>query len=75
MQYLRRLEEVNRSPGNGIIDDCNRWMLELDPGSSAIAASAINHGDISSPLHTQFGIQGCSGVRLACLPVLSMLEL
>lgn len=57
------------------IDDCNRWMLELDPGSSAIAASAINHQDMSSPLYTQFGIQGCSGVRLVCLPVVTMLEL
>lgn len=57
------------------IDDCNRWMLELDPGSSAIAASAINHRDMSSPLYTQFGIQGCCGVRLVCLPVVTKLEL
>lgn len=75
MQCLRRPEEVDRYPGNRVTDDCNRWMLELAPGSSVTAASAVNYRDISPVQFTHNLVFRIVLVldSLACLSV-SMLE-
>lgn len=53
-QYLSKSEMYVGSPGTGVTVMTTMWVPELEPGSSARAASALKEKPTPQPKHKEF---------------------